>query len=108
MNTGLVHAKVKIRSWIPVNKDRIRQYYRPIYMDWAQGGGHRIFYDKIQQINRYKIRCFLNVHPSTDYDDMAQDFSNNVQSFIEDERAKHLASNDQDNITSFYSWLFYI
>ena len=100
-NTGLVHAKIKIRTGRPVNKDKVRQYSRPIFMDWAQGGGHRIFYDEMQQINQYKIGCFLNVCLSTNYDELSIDFSNCVQKYIEDERAKHLAENDKEKWSEF-------
>ena len=100
-NTGLVHTRIKIRAGRPVNKDQVRLYSRPIFTDWAQGGGHRIFYDEMQQINQYKIGCFLNVSPSTNYEELASDFSQHVQDYIISERAKHLAAKDKDKWSEF-------
>ena len=82
-NCGVVYSKVKIRTGKTINKDKLLAYTCPIYEEWANPGGHGLFVDSMQKINQYRIGCFVNICPTTNFNELAQDFSYEASELLE-------------------------
>lgn len=94
-STGIVYSKVKVRTGKSLNKSEMLKYTRPIYEEWASIGNHSIFVDRMQKINQYKIGCFLNISPSTNFDELANDFNQEAKHFLEQLKQEAIKNDDQ-------------